>query len=645
MSTSVGWHSEIIDQRKGAGYFLSQTGHPCFKPVDYIKYRALQRDRSSALIDEWNRWLLDLKRSSHEAVRRAAVTASALTQDDIDEYYRDRVSVDREHDALESSRKQLRVTDQQLTLLESTHSMSSPKDDRIQEIARPIQAANSTTSTAGTSATGMSAEKAGPSGANTALRQLPNASTTPPGTPSSLAASSSHLEYLPPYSGAAMDSYPSANTVTFDNIATITGSAADLNASAAVPGLASEWSTSVRDLGPITDSNSAPSSATTDALPTAHTNRTVISASGMLPGSPETFLAVPPSDEQSTAIDADEQAILLSQIEEITHTCAPQEGKACSTCLFKNYQRLSVDALVKNQLKITEIADVVSLMGVFVPSRPTERMKSVFSDDILQAFIKSGEVTHAEWDSVEFNDSLAMKAVKDRKDDVAATLVPMNKDHRHIRIMLETLLEYLPKDEDRSISEYEYTVKHIGPVMQAFFESKNVTSHFPNKDSSTQKKLGLKPDRPDFTAAAGKIEIAWGEFSGPAHENDEWKNLWDFFRNVRYGKAFLDSGFEMAPLFHIIYEIGNYMRLRTESRGMYVLYEVGKFTIPTTTARVASLIATFSTLLIAKKDIEDIAKGSFNVLKRSWGYKDLEESKKARVQRPNRGQKNPITSD
>lgn len=38
-------------------------------------------------------------------------------------------------------------------------------------------------------------------------------------------------------------------------------------------------------------------------------------------------------------------------------------------------------------------------------------------------------------------------------------------------------LEYLPKDEDRSISEYEYTVKHIGPVMQAFFESKNVTSH------------------------------------------------------------------------------------------------------------------------------------------------------------------------
>jgi hypothetical protein len=30
-----------------------------------------------------------------------------------------------------------------------------------------------------------------------------------------------------------------------------------------------------------------------------------------------------------------------------------------------------MNALVKNQLKIKEIADVVSLMIVFVPSRPT----------------------------------------------------------------------------------------------------------------------------------------------------------------------------------------------------------------------------------------------------------------------------------
>ncbi|KAF8944118.1 hypothetical protein BGZ46_006342, partial [Entomortierella lignicola] len=135
MSVSGSWHTEINDRRKGAGYFLSQAGHPIFNPADYIKYRALQRDQSSSLIDEWMRWLTDLKKSSYEAVRRAAVTASALTQDDIDEYFRDRISVDREQDALESSKNQLRIADQQHTQrmekrqAESIHSTASHKDD------------------------------------------------------------------------------------------------------------------------------------------------------------------------------------------------------------------------------------------------------------------------------------------------------------------------------------------------------------------------------------------------------------------------------------------------------------------------------------------------------------------------------------
>ncbi|KAF9147797.1 hypothetical protein BGX20_006540, partial [Mortierella sp. AD010] len=120
------WHAEINVRRKGAGYFLLQTGHPCINPIDYVKYRALHRDQSSHLIDEWTRWLSDLKKSSYEAVRRAAINAQALTQDDIDEFYRDRVSVDREYDALESSKKQLRMADQQLTLrIEKRHASTS----------------------------------------------------------------------------------------------------------------------------------------------------------------------------------------------------------------------------------------------------------------------------------------------------------------------------------------------------------------------------------------------------------------------------------------------------------------------------------------------------------------------------------------
>ncbi|KAF9416184.1 hypothetical protein BGZ94_010287 [Podila epigama] len=112
MSTSGSWPDEINDRRKGAGYFPLQTGHPCFKPVDYIRYRSLTRQQSFALVDEWGRWMLDLKRSSCEAVRRAAVAASALTLQDIDEYYRERVYVDREQNALESSRDHLQVADQ-----------------------------------------------------------------------------------------------------------------------------------------------------------------------------------------------------------------------------------------------------------------------------------------------------------------------------------------------------------------------------------------------------------------------------------------------------------------------------------------------------------------------------------------------------
>ncbi|KAF9157261.1 hypothetical protein BGX20_004036 [Mortierella sp. AD010] len=265
-------------------------------------------------------------------------------------------------------------------------------------------------------------------------------------------------------------------------------------------------------------------------------------------------------------------------------------------------------------------------------------MASVFSKEILQGFVESGKVTSDEWNAVEFDDRFPMKALRlclqGRKDKIAETLVGMNKNHRPIRIMLETLLEYLPKDENRCISEYEHTVKHIGPVLQAFFESSTVTSHFLNKNSATQKEQGLKPDRPDVIVTAGGKEIAWGEFSGPTHKNDQWKNLWDFFRDIRYGKAFLDSGYKMAPLFQIAYGVGSYMRLQTETRGMYVLHDVGQFTIPTTTAAVASLIGTFSTLLIAKRDIEGIAKVPLDVLKRSWGYGDLDRSKLTLVQRP-----------
>jgi hypothetical protein len=99
-------------------------------------------------------------------------------------------------------------------------------------------------------------------------------------------------------------------------------------------------------------------------------------------------------------------------MEKITHTCPPQDEESCPTCSFKTYQQLCVKALVNHQLSITDIADVVALIGVFVPSRRTEHMSSVFSDKALQSFIDAGEITPEEWDAVDFDDNLPMKALK-----------------------------------------------------------------------------------------------------------------------------------------------------------------------------------------------------------------------------------------
>ncbi|KAF9993294.1 hypothetical protein BGZ79_002057, partial [Entomortierella chlamydospora] len=605
------WKDEIDTTKVGSGYFLSIIGRPEFNPSEYISFRGLTYPEAQRLLPaEWVGWIQDLKTSTYEHVRRRAVSTPAMTFDDIYNFYKTRIVDHHELEILEESSEQVVSGGRQLTsLLEDRRRLSrtvigSASDTtgasfkpaaedapratgvrcfpRFRMIASQKHPSNlqvepkaSSTTLCDALAVPLPSASSGSVTANsyasTEMPPHPNASTTPPGTPPLSTGSTRHPGPPPSYFGAVVDS-------------TIDGSAASTNTSVPVPRI------------------------------TASTPNRLLEPPGTIPASP-------PTDDQTTDINAEERTILLSQIDEIRQTCAPRESGECSTCLFKEYQRLCADALMNDQLRITDIADVVSLM----------------------ASIKSGAITTAEWDTVEFDERLPMKAAKlclqDRKDDVAAALVPMNKDHRPIRIMLETLLEYLPKDEDRSISEYEYTVKYIGPVMQAFFESRTVTSHFPNKNSVTQKKLGLKPDRPDFTISAGKTEIAWGEFSGPAHENDKWKNFWDFFRDVRYDKAFLDSGFEMAPLFQIVYENGNYMRLQVQSRGMYVLHEVGTFTIPTTIATVPSLIATFSTLLIAKKDIEKIAKGPFNVLKRSWGYQDLDKSNMAHVQRPNGGQK------
>jgi hypothetical protein len=120
------WQSEFDANRKGAGYFLSQTGRLCFEPTGYIASRALEENRASRLIQEWDRWIRDLKSSAHSFVREAATATRPLTIEDLDQYYRNRIVVQRDMVVLENSSKQLADGDQELYL-------------RLQELRRKLK--------------------------------------------------------------------------------------------------------------------------------------------------------------------------------------------------------------------------------------------------------------------------------------------------------------------------------------------------------------------------------------------------------------------------------------------------------------------------------------------------------------------------
>ncbi|KAG0050424.1 hypothetical protein BGZ83_004800 [Gryganskiella cystojenkinii] len=325
-------------------------------------------------------------------------------------------------------------------------------------------------------------------------------------------------------------------------------------------------------------------------------------------------------DDESLLVDVTEREFLLAQIESIGHDCEPQGVRQCAT------------ALHQNELQITDVADVVALLGVLVPFKATEWMKSIFQEKILDDLRRSDE----EWPDVGFNESIVTSAIRHcmrgQKGRVSELLRPLEENHRRIQLLLETRLEYLPLEEVKELSEMDFTVKYVGPVMEAFLDSKRAASRFPNKNCATQKRLGMKPDRPDLSVVVGETEVAFGEITGPSKQKSTWKNNWDFYRTVRYGKAFLDTGRKIAPLFQIIYTRGTYMRLKEATRGMFVLEEVGAFTIPVTVEMITLFMTNIQTLMIAQADIEKIAAGSLEELKRSWGYKDLGKNKKSLVQ-------------
>ncbi|KAF8923168.1 hypothetical protein BGZ58_003285, partial [Dissophora ornata] len=284
-----------------------------------------------------------------------------------------------------------------------------------------------------------------------------------------------------------------------------------------------------------------------------------------------------------------EREALLSIVEKASHrVCEWIVNGICVACRFQEFQQACIESLVNNEIRKTEVADAMAIIGVFAPSMSTRRMEKAFSKKLLCALAKSA----VELPDVDFDDSAMMKAVrlyiKEDKDNAADVLYSLPKKDRKIRLMLETL---------------------------------------PNTEPTTQKRQGLKADRPDIRAVAFEKEVCWGEVTGPAQETNTAKNQWDTYRLARFGKAFLDEGHAMAPLIQIIYSNASYLRLSAKTRGLMLLEEVGTFVIPTTTATIPSLFATIPTLLVAKADIQKISDGDLHGLKRSWGYKDLKNAK------------------
>ncbi|KAI9240547.1 MAG: hypothetical protein BYD32DRAFT_151745 [Podila humilis] len=223
------------------------------------------------------------------------------------------------------------------------------------------------------------------------------------------------------------------------------------------------------------------------------------------------------------------------------------------------------------------------LAGIFAPFNATPLMTQVFGASRLKE-IKQLLVIDLNLDMPEFHDSSVIGAIrlrmKDRVDQALDALCVMTD--RKLHNLFEQFLLNLPKIEDPPSAEETLVNNFISPILRAFLQrtEDNIVAHFPNTDSSTQKKQGVSPDLPDFKLCIGKREIAFGEITGHQQKADKSKNGIDLWRLARFGKSVLDEGAPKVPLVQIIYEQGTVYRLVVRTRGIMVLAEVGVFTIP-----------------------------------------------------------------
>ncbi|KAF9412951.1 hypothetical protein BGZ76_005108, partial [Entomortierella beljakovae] len=116
--------------------------------------------------------------------------------------------------------------------------------------------------------------------------------------------------------------------------------------------------------------------------------------------------------------------------------CWKLEGdNTCIACRFQLYQKDCVQALKDNELRITDIADAMAIIGVFAPFLPTQRMRAIFNKKILSHLVVSPPLPDPGID-----DAAVLRAVRlylnNKPDDASKELLTID---RKMRIMFEYL--------------------------------------------------------------------------------------------------------------------------------------------------------------------------------------------------------------
>ncbi|KAF9361425.1 hypothetical protein BGX34_007135 [Mortierella sp. NVP85] len=168
-----------------------------------------------------------------------------------------------------------------------------------------------------------------------------------------------------------------------------------------------------------------------------------------------------------------EREELLRGVDESGHPhCDWKVDNICMACRFTDYRRACIHALVAHLIKKTDIGDLMAIIGVFAPAFPTKRMLVFFS----QQQLKNAFGPKPELPDIDIDDASIMKAVRlylKGRGDEAEIMIAGNKK---LRIMLETLLEYLPLNEDKDVSESTFATKYVAPIIQAYVDGDEISS-------------------------------------------------------------------------------------------------------------------------------------------------------------------------